>query len=42
MVDCYDNSTMFPESNDGDANDLTDVLTLDGLHKRVITINGLT
>lgn len=33
---------MFPESDDGDANDLTDVLTLDGLHKRVITINGLT
>ncbi|CAI5449197.1 unnamed protein product [Caenorhabditis angaria] len=37
---CFENFTMNPQTDPGDSDKLSDVLIADGLHKRVIVING--
>ena len=40
-VDCFANYAMNPNTNPQDASAMEDVLTYDGLHKRVLAVNGI-
>ncbi|PAV76128.1 hypothetical protein WR25_20384 [Diploscapter pachys] len=41
-VDCFANYAMNPNTNPQDASAMEDVLTYDGLHKRVLAVNGIS